>query len=391
MSRILFINSVCNGSTGKICRNIYDMATQQGYECCIAYGRGNAPGNYSSIKIGNQLDVYIHVLKTRLFDAHGLGSKRATKEFLKYVDQYKPNIIHLHNIHGYYINIEMLFRYLKKHDEIKVVWTLHDCWAFTGHCAYWLANKCTKWQKQCLNCKYIKDYPLAYKDSSQKNYFLKKDLFTSLPNINIVAVSKWLQYQVEKSFLSRYSVNVITSGIDTAIFCHRDSDFRQKYKIENKKVILGVANVWDKRKGISDFIDLSKKIDDKYVVVLVGVNKKLQKQIPSNIICINRTDSIEELADIYSTSDIFFNPTKEETYGLTNIEAQACGTCVVSYDAGGTKETLINKNTYIVKNVDEFIKKLDEFNTEKYKSEREEFDKLKCFEKYINLYKEILK
>lgn len=387
--KILFINSVCNGSTGKICKDLYDVAEDHGYECCIAYGRGNAPEGYDTIKIGNQLDICMHVLKTRLFDAHGFGSKRATKLFLKRVDEYKPDIIHLHNIHGYYINIKLLFEYLKKHQKIKVVWTLHDCWAFTGHCAYWLSNQCMEWEKQCSNCRYIQEYPSAYKDSSKKNYYTKKYLFTSLQTINIIAVSQWLKNQVKKSYLSRYSINVITSGIDTNIFCNRNNNFKHKYKIEDKKIILGVANVWDDRKGLDDFIELSKKIDNNYVIVLVGINKKNQKKLPKNILCINRTDSVKKLVEIYSVSDIFFNPTKEETYGLTNIEAQACGTCVVSYDSGGTKETLINENTYTVKDVNEFINKIDQFNVNKANVRKEMFDKSVCFKKYIDLYNEI--
>ena len=175
MSRILFINSVCNGSTGTICKNLYKAAVEAGHECCIAYGRGEAPKGFKTIKIGNKLDIYLHVLKARLFDASGFGSKHATKEFIKKIDEFKPDIIHLHNIHGYYVNIEILFKYLKAHPEIKKIWTLHDCWAFTGHCAYYTYAKCDKWKTCCKGyCLNRNEYPKTIFSCVTRNYTNKK-------------------------------------------------------------------------------------------------------------------------------------------------------------------------------------------------------------------------
>ena len=361
MSRILFINSVCNGSTGTICKNLYKAAVEAGHECCIAYGRGEVPRGFNTIKIGNKLDFYLHVLKARLFDASGFGSKRATKEFIKKIDEFKPDIIHLHNIHGYYVNIEILFNYLKQHPEIKKVWTLHDCWAFTGHCAYYTYAKCDKW-KSCCNgiCPNKKEYPKTIFSRIKINFNKKKQIFSDVENMVLVTPSKWLKSEVENSFLKKYHVDVINNGVDTNIFKPTKSTIKKRYDVEDKKIILGVASVWDKRKGLDTFIELSKKIDADYQIVLIGLNKKQIKKLPNNIIGINRTENIQELVKWYSAANIFFNPTFEDNYPTVNLEAIACGTPVVTFDTGGSSEIAeffgmtINKNI----NFDKFVKKI---------------------------------
>ncbi|OUQ04802.1 glycosyl transferase [Thomasclavelia spiroformis] len=360
MSRILFINSVCNGSTGTICKNLYKAAVEAGHECCIAYGRGEAPRGFNIIKIGNKLDFYLHVLKARLFDASGFGSKRATKEFIKKIDEFKPDIIHLHNIHGYYVNIEILFNYLKQHPEIKKVWTLHDCWAFTGHCPHFEYEQCDQWKTECKKCVKKREYPRTLIDRCKKNYRIKKCIFTSVDNLILVSPSRWLESLVKKSYLQHYSIRVINNGIDTKIFKYTKSDIKEKYGIKNKKLILGVASVWDKKKGLDTFIELSKKIDADYQIVLIGLNKKQIKKLPNNIIGINRTENIQELVKWYSAANIFFNPTFEDNYPTVNLEAIACGTPVVTFDTGGSSEIAeffgmtINKNI----NFDKFVKKI---------------------------------
>ena len=360
MSRILFINSVCNGSTGTICKNLYKAAEEAGHECCIAYGRGEAPKGFNTIKIGNKLDFYLHVLKARLFDASGFGSKRATKEFIKNIDEFKPDIIHLHNIHGYYVNIEILFNYLKQHPEIKKVWTLHDCWAFTGHCPHFEYEQCEQWKTECKKCVKKREYPRTLIDRCKKNYRIKKCIFTSVDNLILVSPSRWLESLVKKSYLQHYSIRVINNGIDTKIFKYTKSDIKEKYGIKNKKLILGVASIWDKKKGLDTFIELSKKIDADYQIVLIGLNKKQIKKLPNNIIGINRTENIQELVKWYSAANIFFNPTFEDNYPTVNLEAIACGTPVVTFDTGGSSEIaeffgmIINKNI----NFDKFVKKI---------------------------------
>lgn len=340
MSRILFINSVCNGSTGTICKQLYSAAEKEGHECCIAYGRGNKPEGFNTIKIGNDFDTYMHVVRARLFDASGFGSKRATKQFIKDIEDFKPDIIHLHNIHGYYINIEILFKYLKEHPEIKKIWTLHDCWAFTGHCAYYTYYKCDKWKKGCKgNCINKNEYPKSILSNIEKNYKRKKESFIGVENMVLISPSEWLKKEVHVSFLKEYKVETIHNGVDTNVFKHVNSNIEDKYSIKNKKIILGVASVWDRRKGLDVFIELSKVLEDEYKVVLIGLSEKQIRIIPNNVIGIKRTENVNELVEWYSAAYIYFNPTLEDNYPTTNLEAIACGTPVVTFDTGGSVES----------------------------------------------------
>lgn len=348
--RILLVNVTCSGSTGKICKEIYDIASKNGYECCIAYGRGTAPEGYRTVKIGNDLDVYYHVLKTRLFDEHGLASKKATLHFIDFVNQYKPDIIHLHNIHGYYLNYKLLFQYLKEHEDIKVVWTLHDCWAFTGHCSYYLGEGCYKWRNGCRQCSLIGEYPKSLTDQSVNNWENKKRSFSIGRKINIVCVSEWLKAQVEQSFLADNDLFVIRNGVDKSVFHFEPSDVFSEYKKRGLCILLGVANVWGERKGLRDFIDLAGKLNKKYKLVLVGLTERQISRLPANITGLLRTQNSNELAKIYSGSDLYINFSREETFGMTNYEAQACGTPVISYDNGGSPETIVTKDSAIINN-----------------------------------------
>ena len=357
MSRILFINSVCNGSTGTICKNLYKAAVEAGHKCCIAYGRGEAPKGFNTIKIGNKFDVYLHILKARLFDASGFGSKHATKEFIKKIDEFKPDIIHLHNIHGYYVNIEILFKYLKEHPEIKKIWTLHDCWAFTGHCPHFEYEKCEQWKNECKKCVRRNEYPKSLVDKCNRNYWLKKSSFTNVDNLMLVSPSNWLMNLIKDSFFKEYPIEVINNGVDTSIFKHTESNIKERYGIKNKKVILGVASVWDKKKGLDTFIELSKQLDNEYQIVLIGLTKKQIKKLPSNIIGITRTEKVEELVKWYSVAEVFFNPTLEDNYPTVNLEAIACETPVVTFNTGGSPESgyygkcILNNNKLIFKEI----------------------------------------
>ena len=345
MSKILFINSVCNGSTGTICKNLYKAANNDGHECCIAYGRGEAPKGFNTIKIGNKIDIYFHVLKARLFDASGFGSKHATKKFIKRIEEFKPDIIHLHNIHGYYINVEILFNYLKQHPEIKKIWTLHDCWSFTGHCAYYTYAQCNKWQICCNgDCLNKNQYPKTIFCKVKKNFVKKEKILTNVKNMILVTPSKWLKCETEKSFLNSYKTIVINNSVDTGVFKPTSSDIKERYNIQDKKIILGVASVWDKRKGLDTFLELSKHLDTEYLIVLIGMSDKQIKQLPKNILGINRTENVIELVKWYSAADVYFNPTLEDNYPTTNLEAIACGTPVVTFNTGGSPETCGKNN-----------------------------------------------
>ena len=347
--KIVQINSVPNGSTGNIMMNIHRELLNQGHESYVVWGRGRNAENDHEIYMNDKFGVYLHVLYSRLTGKHGFASKRATRKLLKKLDDIKPDIIHLHNIHGYYINIEVLFNYLKK-KNIKVIWTLHDCWSFTGQCPHFERINCEKWKNGCNKCSLTKTYPKSIIDNSKWNYNKKKELFTGL-NLKIITPSNWLAKLVKLSFLKNYEVKVINNGIDTNIFKPTPSNFREKYDIQDKTIILGVSSVWTEAKGYYDFIELSKMLDDSFKIVLVGLNEKQLKEIPNNIIGLTRTSGQKELAEIYTAADVFFNPTYEDTYPTVNIEAIACGTPVVTYNTGGSPEFLLlikeNKSSYI--------------------------------------------
>lgn len=349
--RVLFINAVCGiGSTGKICTDLAQNFEKDGHEVKIAYGRsGYVPPQYQkyAVRIGTDFDVKIHALKTRLFDKHGFGSKNATKKFLEWVEQYKPDLVWLHNIHGYYINIEILFSWLKKHPNLQIKWTLHDCWAFTGHCTHFTFVNCEKWKTGCFCCEQKHRYPAScFADNCNENFTRKRLAFGGISKMTLITPSKWLANLVQKSFLKEYPLEIYYNSIDTEIFKPTLSDFREKHGLKSKKIVLGVANVWDDRKGFDDFIKLSKLLNDNYVIVLVGVTKNQLKNLPNNILGIQKTNSSEELAKIYTAADVFVNPSREETFGMTTIEAVACGKKAIVY-----KDTACEEIAHIMKGI----------------------------------------
>lgn len=342
--RVLFINAVCGtGSTGRICAELAEKYEKEGCEVKIAYGRhAYVPEKYQkyAVRIGSDMNVKLHAMMTRLTDRHGLGSKRATKVFLEWAEEYSPDLLWLHNIHGYYINYEMLFDWIKKHPNMEVKWTLHDCWAFTGHCSYFTMAKCEQWKTHCMHCSQSRRYPASYIDHCQSNYDRKKAAFSGVKNMTLITPSQWLADLVKESFLGEYPVEVHYNKIDTNVFKPTPSDFRKRYGLQNKKIVLGVASIWDERKGLNDFLKLSEMLDERYTIVLVGLSKKQLKNLPKNIIGISRTNSTKELAEIYTAADAFVNPTYEDNYPTVNLESQACGTPCITYRTGGSIESV---------------------------------------------------
>lgn len=402
MKILLQINSVVNsGSTGRIAEEIGQTAIAAGWESYIAYGRNERPSSSKLIKIGTDKDIKLHGLQTRLFDRHGLGSRGATDEFIKQIEVIKPDIIHLHNIHGYYINMEVLFHYLKK-VNIPVVWTFHDCWPITGHCSHFTFVGCEKWKTQCYSCPQKKGYPASYFiDRSKKNYNLKKELFNSLPNLTLVPVSQWLAGILNESILQNFPIKVINNGINTEVFKpSMISDFRKKYGLKDKFILLGVASVWEERKGLKDFIELSKLLNSDYQIVLVGLTKKQIELLPKNILGIERTESVDALADIYSTSDVFINPTYEDNFPTTNLESLACGTPVITYKTGGSPEAIDVSTGIVVEqgNIQGLVDAINVIkdNGKQYYSEacvkraHRLYKKEDRYKEYIQLYNELI-
>ncbi len=390
--KVLQINSVCGiRSTGRICTDIADVLKQNGDECLIAYGREDVPEKYRgiSLRTDTEIGTKLHALQSRIFDNAGFARRKATAKFIDSMQSFDPDIIHLHNIHGYFINIEELFQYLKTAGK-PVIWTLHDCWAFTGHCTYPDRINCEKWESQCFDCEQKKQYPKSFfLDSSRKNFELKKNLFAHVENMTIVTPSHWLADFVKDSFLREYPVEVIHNGIDTKVFSHRESDFRQKFALTDKKIVLGVASSWGKSKGLDDFIAMSKELSDDYRIVLVGVTEKQKQQLPPAIIAIERTNSAVELAEIYSAADVFVNPTYADNYPTVNLEAQSCGTPVITYRTGGSVESVPEEQVVEQGNVVQLMNCIYDVCEEgKFLiRDRSDFDCQRAFAQYIQLYK----
>ncbi len=389
--KVLQVNSVCGvGSTGKICVDIAKILKEQGHDCVIAYGRGQAKGWDKTYKITSSLGNKIHYLKSRIFDKHGLGSSWETKRFIKFIKEYNPDVIHLHNIHGYYLNYKILFKFLQTYQG-KVVWTMHDMWTMTGHCAY--TYECEKWHNGCHNCSKLKEYPNAILDNSIKNYKLKKKLFTSIKNLTIVTVSHWLRDEFKKSFFKNCNIEVVHNGIDLNLFKPYESDFREKNNLVGKKVLLAVADRWTERKGFSDFLKLAEMLDENTKLVMVGLTEEQKNSLPKSIIGITRTENQKQLAELYSTVDLFVNLTYSDTFGMVNVESLACGTPALTYKTGGSPETISEEVGYVVEqgNVDEVYEIIKTFNkTQNIKNlciqHATKFDKKLKFEEYIKLY-----
>lgn len=337
--KVIEINTVLNGCTGRIAYGIKRTLEKNGNECVIAYGRGNR-AKEGTYRISLSLDYTLHALMTRVFDTSGLHSKLVTKRFIEFLNEYDPDIIQIHNLHGYYINYPMLFEWLKARNQ-KTIWTLHDCWAFTGHCPYYSYIGCDKWKSGCYKCQQKHHHPSSYVfDRSKKNYIDKKNAFRGMKDMTIVTPSKWLADEVAQSFLNDYNIVVIPNGIQLECFHPTSNKFRKLNQLEKNIIILGVANLWAETKGLNYFIELAEQLPKEYKIVVVGLSKEQKANLPDNIIGINKTDDLDELVDIYSSADIFVNPTLEDNFPTTNLEALACGTPVVTFNTGGSPEAI---------------------------------------------------
>ncbi len=389
--KIAQINTVCgNGSVGRITVDIFHALKSQGMDGKIFYGRRSAPEDADAVKFGTELSMGAHVLTTFLKGSHGFSSDGQTKKLIGLLEEYEPDVIHLHNLHGFYLNVERLFAWLKEYHK-PVVWTLHDCWAFTGHCAYFDFAGCDKWKRGCEHCsQYQNSYPYGLlRDNSSENYERKKAVFTGVDNLTIVTPSKWLAGLVKESFLKDYPVRVIYNGIDLKRF------EPGKRKERSRKLVLGVANVWDRRKGLEYMVQLFERLDpERYEVAVVGVSEKQKKELPEGMTGISHTKNVEELAGLYSEASVYVNPTLEDNFPTTNLEALACGTPVVTFATGGSVESIDASCGRVVKKKDmdgllyavtELAGKKEEL-TEVCRKRALLYDKYERFGEYLKLY-----
>ena len=396
--KILFLNAIPYGSTGKIVDGISDVAKKEGHTTLtyLSWTKKYRKSDRDDVIVGSFFGKLSHIIRGRLTGKNGLYSKRDTKRLLKVLDSYKPDVINLHILHCWCINLPMLFDYIKR-NNIKVVWTFHDCWAFTGQCPHFIMAGCDKWKTGCYECPQYKEYPMAYVDKTEKMYKLKKEWFTGVNDMTIVTPSLWLADLVKESFLKEYSTKVINNGIDLNIFKPTVGDFKEKYSLDGKKIVLGVAFDWGKRKGLDVFLELAKRLPNDYQIVLVGTNDEIDKTLPENIISIHRTQSQRELAEIYSASDVFVNATREDTFPTVNMEAIACGAPIVTFKTGGSPE-IIDSSCGIVVDVNDIdamereiirVCKEQPYTREDILERAKKYDKNDKFNEYVKLFKEL--
>ena len=393
--KILQVNSVYGyGSTGRIVESIHKACISKGIDSYVIFSRLGAINSTEQeveetdniIRVYNDKEFKEHVLKAVLLDKHGLYSNKNTYVIIDKIKEINPDIIHLHNIHGFYLNYEILFDFLKKFNK-KIIWTLHDCWAFTGYCSHYEYNECNEWKTGCLNCKYSNVYPYRLLSNSKDNYIRKSKVFNSVDDITIITPSFWLKQQIRKSFLKGKVCKVITNGLSSEKFKFTKTNILEKYGIFNKKIILAVSSIWTKQKGFDEYLKLAKLINEDWKIVMVGLSKKQIKKLPKNIIGIERTNSIEDLIEFYSAATVFVNLTLEETFSLVNIEAQSCSLPVITYNTGGSPETVLNKENIVDKyDLNKVIELLNNrsFNKKRYNI------KNTMIQNYIELYYEVI-
>lgn len=402
LKKIVEINAANNLSTGTIMLHIAETARESGMEV-YTFSKMTRTAKKKNIDnhylVGTVLENTLHRYFSWITDFQECGSYFGTKKLIKQIDKIKPDIIHMHDLVGWYINIDVLFKYLKE-KCIPVVWTFHCCWAYTGRCIYYDYVGCSEWKNGCKKCIQPEGYPTTwFFDHAAWNYKRKKRLFTELDNLTIVTPSKWLQGEVKESFLNKYECIVINNGIDTDVFRPRKNNFRERWNLKHKKIVLGVSSAWgQERKGLKYMLQLSEILDDTYKVVIVGLSNEEKEKIPIQVLGIGRTSNAIELAEIYSEADVFVNPTLEDNFPTTNIEALACGTPVITFDTGGSVEAIDENTGKIVQQKDlEGLKSaIEEICAEKdrYFNACVEKGKKYCksikFSQYIELYNKII-
>lgn len=391
MSKIILqINATANdGSTGKILEAIGNQAYLSGWKVYAAYGRDSRPSSLNLIRVGSYFNPYFHYIVNRFLDMEGLASRVATKKLINQIQSIQPDIIHLHNIHDHWLNYKILFSYINN-TNIKVVWTFHDCWAFTGHCYHFIDKGCYKWENHCSNCPSRN----RFRDNSFRNFELKKELFTQNKNLTIVAVSEWMASFVKKSFFKEKRLKVIHNGIDVSIFKPTD---KSNVKRQNFN-LLAVSNVWTKSKGLYDIFRLREILSDEYEITIVGLSREQLRQVPRGIDAIGRTGSVQELVSLYNRADVFINPTYADTFPTVNLEALACGTPVITYKTGGSPEAVDENSGIVIPQGDvqalaDAVCRIKESPLSSMECRLRAlncFDKEKCFSQYISLYEDLI-
>lgn len=402
--KVMHINAVYGvGSTGVIVEDLHNLSLKNGIESYVAYSTTNQNSDEitNGYVIGGRFGKKVHAVLCRLGGKQAYYSQYATKQLQKYMDKVQPDIVHLHNLHSNYIHLNSLLEYLAKKD-IKTIITLHDCWFYTGGCFHYTSANCFKWLDKCGNCpKKNQDTPAYLKDNSAKILADRKKYFGLIKDLTVVGVSQWIADEAEKTFMKGRNVCAIYNGIDTEYYVDTPSDFRKKNNLENKFLILAPASKWLKPINRETFEKVANNLPKDSVIVMLGCNENDKASLPKNVLPLNFIKDRDELKKVYSACDVFANCTREESLSLINVEAQSCGTPIVTYRNTGAQETVNNKCSFSVEsgNADEFLsailkvkemgKKALSEDCHKWVAER--FDRDKNYEKYISLYKSEIK
>jgi len=348
--KVLQINAVYGrGSTGTIVRDIERLCFQNGIDCFVASPDKAVSKSRNGYIIGNVMDHKLHALLCRIHGKQAYFSRLATRRFLRYVDGIKPDVVHLHNLHSNFINLNLLLSYLAEHD-IRTIVTLHDCWFFTGGCFHYTAAGCDKWLSDCRNCpKKDADTPSVFSKRSARILADRKKYFSAIPRLVVTGVSDWMTGEGRKTFFGKRECLTIRNGIDLNVFKPTPSDFRKRLGLEDKFIILGPASKWllPVNRPVLDYFAANMKSDE--VLFLFGACQGGADGLPGNVCLYGYSTDREELAALYSMADVFANVSREDSLSLINVEAQACGTPVVTFDQTGLRETVNGVNGFCVK------------------------------------------
>ena len=396
--KLIQINTVCNTSTGRIMGDIQREAMHRGYDALSLLGRRKPFADLSCAKYGGFFSFWLHVAVNTLFDRQGFASVWHTKRMVQRIRKEAPDIIHLHNLHGYYLNLPILFRYLHEEYKGRIFWTFHDCWPFTGHCPYFTMVGCQRWKSGCAHCPNRKNYPGSFLvDASARNYAYKKKIFNGFQDLTVIVPSRWMQELVAESFMKNYPCEVVFNGIDRETFVYTRADgLCDKYSIpRDKKILIGVANVWDRRKGLEDFLKLSGELPEEYRILLVGLSELQIRGLPENVTGIRRMENRRELAALYSMAEIFINPSREESFSLVTAEALSCGTPVIVLATSAVKELVTEGNGVVIEDteVSTYLKAIADIEAAGLKRDKVaetaiRYDRKKMAERIVSLYGE---
>lgn len=412
--RVLQINTFyLFGSTGRIVRDLKVLSEQNGIESFAAFGPEIDNGDKGILRLQSIARRKVNILRTRLFDYHGFYNEKETEKLIWWMNEINPDVIHLHNLHNHYVHVGMLFDYIKT-QNLPVVWTLHDCWPFTGHCAHYEYLNCEKWKEKCFDCPSLKDYPPTWLfDRTQRNFESKKSAFSGVKQMTLVTPSKWLAELTRESFLNIYPVEVLNNGVDIKVFSPQDNEVKIRLGVVGKKMLLAMGTSFTRMKGTDYLLQLPQYLHDDEVLVIVGLGEGQIKQFSHpKCIGLGRSLCIKELSEYYSSADVFINPTLQDNFPTTNLEALACGTPVVTFNTGGSVESvldgedIISDNGITYSSVGAVVPKSDlpsmlravreimakgkaAYSTACRKKAEERYDKNKQYMKYIELYNKV--